>query len=271
MYHHTARMLPGLSLQDHRDARALWTAVTRAFPDLVALCIMPNHVHLLLGHDDRPRRLPRALSAWARWRNWRAGSSGGWWLPCTLPEDVNDEKKERRILRYVLLNPCRAGLVADPLAWPWSTHRDRVGFADPGVGPRERLAARFHEYVSGDPSVAVEGTELPKVVQAQRSWVSIRDTVCSITRSTSATLTKRGRTRALAVETGWIHGLKAPELAAATAMTERQVYRVVEDLPLFGAKIADPGLHACVNAVGDPRLEGILPFPSWGEARPSAS
>lgn len=33
-------------------------------------------------------------------------------------------------------NPCRARLVADPLAWPFSTHRDAVGLAVDPVVPR---------------------------------------------------------------------------------------------------------------------------------------
>jgi hypothetical protein len=35
----------------------------------------------------------------------------------------------RRTVRYIHLNPCRGELVSRPLAWPWSTHRDRLGLA----------------------------------------------------------------------------------------------------------------------------------------------
>ena len=74
-------------------------------------------------------------------------------------------------MRYTVLNPSRAGIVDDPLSWPWSTHRDVVGaIADPWVtaerlgaalGSRMASAQDIHAYVSGDPSVAIAGTPFP--------------------------------------------------------------------------------------------------------------
>jgi REP element-mobilizing transposase RayT len=218
MYHHTARMLPKFSLRDHEDASALWTAVTSAFPELIALCLMPNHVHLLLKHKDEARRLPRALSGWARWRNHRLGTEGGWWQKLVTPERVSDADKISRMIRYIHLNPCRANLVTDPLAWPWSTHRDRCGLAAPSVVARDRHPVRFHRYVSSDPSVCVDGSDLPRAQFSETRWEIVRDTVCSITRSKPGALLVRGEARRLVVQTAWICGVRDRGLMAAATL-----------------------------------------------------
>ncbi len=45
-----------------------------------------------------------------------------------------------RVVRYNLLNPVRAELVADPYEWPWSTVRDLAGACDPIWTPQARVA-----------------------------------------------------------------------------------------------------------------------------------
>jgi hypothetical protein len=94
------------------------------------------------------------------------------WQPVATPPTIPDRKHLRRQVRYVALNPTRSGLVRDPLAWLWSTHRDAVGATDdPWVRasrladalgmPRAGFASTHHAYVSADPSVAVGGTPCP--------------------------------------------------------------------------------------------------------------
>lgn len=138
MFHCVGRAAPGrLLFADFFAARALWVGFSAAFPELHALCVMPDHIRLIL--PDRPGlRLGHAMSAYARWVvAHRPRASETRWSPHPPAEAIPDALHLRRTLRYVLLNPCRAGLARDPLAWPWSTHRDRVGFAATPVGPIE--------------------------------------------------------------------------------------------------------------------------------------
>lgn len=88
------------------------------------------------------------------------------WQPVETPGVLTDREKIQRNIRYVILNPVRAGLVDDPLSWPWSTHRDFVGaVVDPWVD-EERIRAVLrmdrpgfktwmHAYVASDDSVTV--------------------------------------------------------------------------------------------------------------------
>lgn len=128
-------------------------------PELHALCVMPDHLHVLAPVDVRAR-VGRALGGLARRRNHREGRGGALVQPLPRAVAVSGASKQRRSVRYVHLNPCRAGLVDDPLAWPLSTHRDAVGLTWPPVGPR-RHTGRFDAYVSGDPTAQVAGTPLP--------------------------------------------------------------------------------------------------------------
>jgi hypothetical protein len=142
---------------------------------------MPDHIHLILP-DAPGKRLGRAMSAYAQWRNAYRGERGPVWTPHPPPDRLADEKHLRRTIRYVHLNPPRAKLVEDPLAWAWSTHRDRVGFAFPRVGALEPDPNRFHRSVSGDPSVAVEGTDLPRTRHQDFRWEDVADAACAIFR-----------------------------------------------------------------------------------------
>lgn len=171
IFHFVATPLPGHKpLADAATAWWLMGRLRAAFPDALAACLMPDHPHLIAPCDD-PRvarvRLARVLGMLAVRKRARR-------LFEEVPEPrlIPDSKHLARQIRYVHLNPCRNGLVSDPLSWPWSTHRGLVGAeVDPWVTPG-RLAAALgrseagfsewlHRYVSGDPAVRVEGTRYP--------------------------------------------------------------------------------------------------------------
>ncbi|MCP4806384.1 MAG: hypothetical protein GY884_13655 [Proteobacteria bacterium] len=139
------------------------------------------------------------------------------------------------MLRYIHLNPCRAGLASDPLAWRWSTHRDLVGaVVDPWV-PLDRWAewtsmdaAELHSYIASDPSTDVTGTPMPEAAIpspiATRPLGDIARASIEATRGTPEDLRRRTPTRHvflhLAREQGW-HDVGL--LARACAMSKRGV------------------------------------------------
>ncbi len=162
-------------LSDPDACWALWRRLRREFPDVLAACLMPDHLHMLLqslARDEARRRLGRQLGAFSRER-----SAGPQWQPVPQPTRVLGDDKVERQIRYIHLNPDRAGLVTDPMSWLWSTHRDVIGArVDPWVGADKLAAALgrpdpdfttwFHRYVSSDPTVAVSGTPLPGLARA---------------------------------------------------------------------------------------------------------
>ncbi len=90
-----------------------------------AYCLMPNHTHLIAvpatedglarGIGDAHRRYSRQINAREGWRGflWQGRFSS-----CIL-----DETHLLAATRYIELNPVRAGLVDNPLDYPWSSAR----------------------------------------------------------------------------------------------------------------------------------------------------
>ena len=267
MFHHVARSEEGPLFVTYIEGAALWWRLVDAFPEAIAIAVMPDHVHLVLPHDDPGGKLGAVLSGYARWRHRHRGGSGPVWRPLGAPRVINDPKHLRRTIRYLHLNPCRSGLTRDPFTWPWTTHRDSVGFASPPVVPQQADPARFHDYVSKDDTCSPMGTPLPTVRFETFDWFAIRDAVSAITRTHVDELTLRGAPRTLALKTAWIHQVRDVDLLCdALGVSKTTVYRVVADLPQRGAHLADPALAACVRAVGDPRfgsLMGYVPMLGW--------
>lgn len=161
--------------EDPAAAWWFWWRLRQRFPNIAAACLMPNHLHLLV-RSNRPeldrRRLGVLLAGFSRHLGQRS-----LWQKVPSPARIPDRKHLLRQVRYVHLNPCRDGLVDDPLRWPWSTHRGLLGAAmDPWVTPAtlagalgratRGFGAWLHHYVSSDPSVSVSGTPPPAGLKA---------------------------------------------------------------------------------------------------------
>jgi putative transposase len=105
---------------------------------VLAWCLMTNHVHLVVV-PDREQSLAKGLgrthSDYARWVHLRQRQIGHLWQN-RFHSCVLDEAHQWEALRYVELNPVRAGLVGQAWEWPWSSARahlagvDRSGLLD---------------------------------------------------------------------------------------------------------------------------------------------
>lgn len=247
MLHQVARALPGrLLFTSWSEGRALWDRVVRAAPGLTALCLMPDHLHLLHEADLR-EPLAHALSGHTRWLNARRRRAGPLMEPLQAPGPLRDDGKVRRNVRYVHLNPCRAHLVADPLAWPLSTHRDAVGLAAFPVVPVRRDPEGFHRYVSSDPLVRVDGTELPRVTVAVPDATQVLHATSAVTRTPLPDLLRRSPARAL-------------YLKAARTLTPESHRTIADGVGLTRWAVLkhrpreDERVRAVARAAGDPRF-----------------
>ena len=128
------------SLTEHERASWIWSKLRKAFPAALAAVLMPNHIHVLSPSecpDAAQRRLRDVLGGFTRHQH--PGSAVPVWVPPPIPTTIPDRRHLARQVRYVALNPCRAGLAPDPLTWPWSTHRDVIGAISHPWVPAERL------------------------------------------------------------------------------------------------------------------------------------
>jgi hypothetical protein len=200
-------------------------------------------------------------------------------MPLGEPGVVAGRQHLARQVRYVHLNPCRAGLVRDPLAWPWSTHRGVVGAeVDPWV-TADRLAAVFdrgtrgfaewfHGYVSGDPAAAPEGTAFPTRIAAQQYPTANLADIARAARSACAWLTERDAMCAammLARHQGWTDAKLVAAAVGVHPQTVRRIWRNGKQSATRGTprvrRITDY-LAAGSLCLGDPRLCSMEPVPA---------
>ena len=95
---------------------------------LLAYCIMPNHVHVVLTplqkEDGSYYPLARIMHTMKGYTAGRAnkllGRDGAFWLHESYDHYARDTAELQRILHYVVNNPVKAGLVADWKDWPWT-------------------------------------------------------------------------------------------------------------------------------------------------------
>jgi REP element-mobilizing transposase RayT len=143
----------GLDLLDFANRL---TDVTRTVEwTLSGYCLMPNHVHLVV--DARVGELSRGmrlLNGWYAQRfNKRHALSGHTFQGRFHSEPVMRDEHLLELVRYLALNPVRAGLCTRPREWKWGSYGALVG---------HRRAPSFFDAVAArklfgtDSSVAIE-------------------------------------------------------------------------------------------------------------------
>jgi len=96
---------------------------------LLAWCLMPNHVHVVIEMIDA-QSLSDIVRSWktftARLVNKRLGQSGPFWHADYFDRYMRNERHFSQTVEYVENNPVKAGLVQAPADWTWSSARSRV-------------------------------------------------------------------------------------------------------------------------------------------------
>jgi putative transposase len=110
------------------DAHKLLTLIreARAAVDTRAYCVLPNHFHLVVVATarDLARAMKRINGVYAQWFNRKYGGFGHVFQGRYGAKPIRTERHLYETIRYVLLNPVRAGLCEHPGEWPWSNYAD---------------------------------------------------------------------------------------------------------------------------------------------------
>jgi putative transposase len=99
--------------------------ISRYGVDLLAYCLMSNHVHLVAvpaARDSLARLFQHLHMRYARRLNWSRDWTGHVWQGRFFSAPL-DEPYFWRAIRYVERNPVEAGLVARAQDYPWSSAR----------------------------------------------------------------------------------------------------------------------------------------------------
>lgn len=204
-----ARIFGGFE-QFVRFRRSLGEVVDRYRWVLHAFALMPTHIHLLLEltETNLSRGMNWLLSGYAQFRNVVTGRVGHVFGERFHSELCEEESYRMELVRYIHMNPVKAGLVADPTDYRWSSHRAYLGlefipwlvtepilesFGEPADSSRRQ---RFHEFVV-------------------------------------ARLTARQKTRIARLERGWVHGSEAfiEKMKRLAAQPVRRHDRETDDRP----------------------------------------
>jgi len=83
---------------------------------------MPDHVHLVLAASDEQAELQRFMSNWKQRSGYRYKQQTGdrLWQESYHDHVLRNDEETTRIVRYVLENPVRKGLVAEFDQYPFS-------------------------------------------------------------------------------------------------------------------------------------------------------
>lgn len=96
-----------------------------------AFCLMTNHVHLILQPGDDAAGLGQLMKRLAgrqtRLVNRQEKRSGTLWEGRYKSSPIDTDAYLLACCRYVELNPVRAGVVAKPDDYPWSSFTQRIG------------------------------------------------------------------------------------------------------------------------------------------------
>lgn len=113
-----------------------------------AYCLMTNHIHLILvpsTEDGLRAALGEAHRQYTRLINFRDDCRGHLWQE-RFHSFVMDENHTLACARYVELNPVRAGMVATPEDYTWSSARAHLGAKDDTLVQVEPLLSRLPEW-----------------------------------------------------------------------------------------------------------------------------
>lgn len=149
----------GLVFLDERDFERFVEVLKATFSRFgivcYAFCLMPNHYHLVLMTPDAnlSAAIKHLNSVYAQWWNFRHQRCGHVFQGRFKAQIVQQDRYLLVVCRYVVLNPVRAGLVAHPCEWRWSSYRASAHtepapeFLD--TRAVDRLFAQHAEHASG--------------------------------------------------------------------------------------------------------------------------
>jgi putative transposase len=119
------------------DAREFLARTDRAFRkydvECWAYCLMPTHYHFVLNgrRIDFSRALHHLNGGYARWFNKEHEYRHHLFGDRFGARAIRDEAHLLEAVRYVVLNPVRAGLCRHPRVWRWSSYHATIGTRPP--------------------------------------------------------------------------------------------------------------------------------------------
>jgi len=120
---------------------------------IIAYCLMPNHYHLVIRQNENgsiSRCIQTTFNAYSQTVNLIEQQSGTLFQGKAKAKQIDSESSLIQVIRYVHLNPVRAGIVQRPEDWHFSDYRnwilspsDDLGLPSEGHGRSELTFGRL--------------------------------------------------------------------------------------------------------------------------------
>lgn len=97
------------------------------FVDIIAYCIMPTHIHLILKQNidgGITKYIGKVLNSYSKYFNTKHNRTGPLWSARFKNILINDDEQLLHLTRYIHLNPCSAELVDAPENWNYSSYNE---------------------------------------------------------------------------------------------------------------------------------------------------
>jgi putative transposase len=98
--------------------------------ELIAYCLMPNHYHILLRHDDLKegsKYIQRVFNTFTQAVNHQVSRVGTLFQGNVKKRFVEDDGYLAAVIMYIHLNPVKSGLCNNPEEWLYSDYREWIG------------------------------------------------------------------------------------------------------------------------------------------------
>ncbi len=128
----------------------LHEAAQKAEAEIWCYCLMPNHVHIIIVPSDADglrRTFADAHRRYTGYINARMRVTGHLWQG-RFGSVVMDEEHLAHAVRYVSLNPVRAGLVKRAEEWPWSSAASHLSGRDNELVHVAPVLERYGDFAS---------------------------------------------------------------------------------------------------------------------------
>lgn len=152
-HHVTQRGNRGMRVFFNADDSSAYKALLaehckKAEVEVLAWCLMPNHVHLVLVPNDVDglrRALGETHRRYTKHVNAREGWRGHLWQE-RFHSFAMDEAHLIEAVRYIELNPVRAGLAKKAADWRWSSARAHLEGCEDGLVSLEPMFNRIEDW-----------------------------------------------------------------------------------------------------------------------------
>ncbi|MDQ6955495.1 MAG: transposase [Mariprofundaceae bacterium] len=128
----------------------LSAAARKADAEIWCYCLMPNHIHMIIvpsGEDGLRRTFADAHRRYTGYVNARLRVTGHLWQG-RFGSVLMDEEHLAHAVRYVSMNPVRAGLVDRAEDWPWSSVGSHLSGQDSALVKVAPILDRYGDFAT---------------------------------------------------------------------------------------------------------------------------